>query len=117
MKASTHAQMGWSQLTSMQDTAASLTLWFESFINCKTCEARQSQHIYLWKSEIVVHIASVVGHIISRGGATHLQYADEAMIMVERLDLHSEPQVPSYKINYDNNKGCGHGYTFRKSNN
>jgi hypothetical protein len=37
----------------------------------------------LKKDKISGHISGVVGHLIPRGGITHLQYAHDTMIMVE----------------------------------
>jgi hypothetical protein len=39
------------------------------------------------KARMAGHISSVVGHIIHGGGVTHLQYADDTMIMVEGRKL------------------------------
>ena len=33
------------------------------------------------------HLSGVVGHLILGGGVTHLQYADDTMIIVEGIDL------------------------------
>jgi hypothetical protein len=41
----------------------------------------------LEKAKISGHISDVVGHLILGGGVTHLQYADDTMIMVEGLEL------------------------------
>jgi hypothetical protein len=41
----------------------------------------------LEKAKISGHISGVVGHLIPGGGITHLQYADDTMIMVEGLEL------------------------------
>ena len=41
----------------------------------------------LEKAKIAGHISGVVGHLIPRGGVTHLQYADDTMIMVEGSEL------------------------------
>jgi hypothetical protein len=41
----------------------------------------------LEKAKIDGHISSVVGHLIPGGGVTHLQYADDTMIMVEGSEL------------------------------
>jgi hypothetical protein len=41
----------------------------------------------LEKDKITGHILGVVGHLIPGGGVTHLQYADDTMIMVEGSDL------------------------------
>jgi hypothetical protein len=41
----------------------------------------------LEKAKISGHISSVVGHLIPGGGITHLQYADDTMIMVEGSEL------------------------------
>ena len=35
------------------------------------------------KAKMACHISGVVGHLIPGGGVTHLQYADDTMIMVE----------------------------------
>ena len=39
------------------------------------------------KAKTAGHISGVVGHLIPGGGITHLQYADDTMIMVERSEL------------------------------
>ncbi|XP_073360730.1 uncharacterized protein [Aegilops tauschii subsp. strangulata] len=39
------------------------------------------------KARMAGHLPGVVGHLIPRGGVTHLQYAEDAMIMIEGLDL------------------------------
>jgi hypothetical protein len=41
----------------------------------------------LEKAKISGHISGVVGHLIPGGGITHLQYADDTMIMVEGSEL------------------------------
>jgi hypothetical protein len=41
----------------------------------------------LEKAKISGHISGVVGHLILGGGVTHLQYADDTMIMVEGSEL------------------------------
>jgi hypothetical protein len=41
----------------------------------------------LEKAKISGHIFGVVGHLILGGGITHLQYADDTMIMVEGSEL------------------------------
>jgi hypothetical protein len=41
----------------------------------------------LEKAKISSHISGVVGHLIPGGGVTHLQYADDIMIMVEGSEL------------------------------
>jgi hypothetical protein len=41
----------------------------------------------LEKAKIAGHITGVVGHLIAGGGVTHLQYADDTMILVEGSDL------------------------------
>uniref|UniRef100_A0A453S1J2 Reverse transcriptase domain-containing protein n=1 Tax=Aegilops tauschii subsp. strangulata TaxID=200361 RepID=A0A453S1J2_AEGTS len=35
------------------------------------------------KAKLAGHLKGVVSHLIPDGGVTHLQYADDAMIMVE----------------------------------
>src|SRR4051794_21555513 len=39
------------------------------------------------KARVADHIHGVVGHLIPGGGVTHLQYADDTMIMIEGSDL------------------------------
>jgi hypothetical protein len=41
----------------------------------------------LEKAKISGHISGVVGHLILGGGITHLQYAEDTMIMVEGSEL------------------------------
>ena len=39
------------------------------------------------KAKMAGHISGVVGHLIPGGGITHLQYADDTMIVVEGSEL------------------------------
>jgi hypothetical protein len=65
------------------------------------------------------HISSVVGHLIPGGGVTHLQYADDIMIMVEgsELDIANRKflllcfeTMSGLKINFDKSEVVVMGY-------
>ena len=45
------------------------------------------------KAKMADHISGVVGHLIPGGGVTHLQYADDTMIMVEGSGLDIVNQI------------------------
>jgi hypothetical protein len=65
------------------------------------------------------HITGVVGHLIPGGGVTHLQYADDTMIMFEGSDLDIRntkflllcfEAMSGLKINFDESEVVVLGY-------
>jgi mannosylglycoprotein endo-beta-mannosidase len=73
----------------------------------------------LEKAKSSGHISGVVGHLIPGGGITHLQYADDTMIMVEgsELDLINLKflllcfeAMSGLKINFDKSEVVVMGY-------
>jgi hypothetical protein len=73
----------------------------------------------LEKAKIAGHISGVVGHLIPGGGVTHLQYADDTMIMVEgsALDIVNLKflllcfeEMSGLRINFDKSKVVILGY-------
>jgi hypothetical protein len=60
----------------------------------------------LEKAKIAGHISGVVGHLIPGGGVTHLQYADETMIMVEGSELDIINVVQSWTSVISNSFFC-----------
>ena len=78
------------------------------------------------KAKIAGHISGVVGHLIPGGGVTHLQYADDTMIMVEGLEhviinlkflLLCFEAMSGIKINFDKSEVMVVGFFLQKSNN
>src|SRR3954470_21478109 len=74
----------------------------------------------LEKAKISGHISGVVGHLIPSGGVTHLQYADDTMIMVEGSDLDIAnlkflllcfEAMSGLKINFDKSEVVVLGYS------
>ncbi|KAE8813270.1 hypothetical protein D1007_09539 [Hordeum vulgare] len=72
------------------------------------------------KAKLAGHLQGVVGHLIPGGGVTHLQYADDAMIMVEGSDsgtvhlkflLLSIDEMYGLKINFDKSEVVVLGYS------
>jgi hypothetical protein len=77
----------------------------------------------LEKAKISSHISGVLGHLIPGGGITHLQYAEDTMIMVEgsELDLVNLKfmllcfeAMPGLKINFDKSKVVVMGFNPEK---
>src|SRR3954447_14908770 len=74
----------------------------------------------LEKAKISGHLSGVVGHLIPGGGVTHLQYADDTMIMVEGSDLDIAnlkflllcfEAMSGLKINFDKSEVVVLGYS------
>lgn len=72
------------------------------------------------RAKIAGHISGVVGHLIPGGGITHLQYADDTMIMVEgtKLDIINLKflllcfeAMSGLKINFDKSEVVVMGYS------
>jgi hypothetical protein len=73
----------------------------------------------LERARISGHITGVVGHLIPGGGVTHLQYADDTMIMFEGSDLDIQntkflllcfEAMSGLKINFDKSEVVVLGY-------
>ncbi|KAE8811193.1 hypothetical protein D1007_11941 [Hordeum vulgare] len=72
------------------------------------------------KARLAAHILGVVGHLIPGGGVSHLQYADDTMIMVSGSDsdianlkflLLCFEEMSGLKINFDKSKVVVLGYS------
>lgn len=71
------------------------------------------------------HLLEVVGHLIPWGGVTHLQYADDTMIMVEGTDLDIVnlkflllyfEAMSGLKINFDKSEVVVLGFSAKSNN-
>jgi hypothetical protein len=74
----------------------------------------------LEKAKIFSHISGLVGHLIPIGGVTHLQYADDTMIMIEGSELDIAnlkflllcfETMSGLKINFDKREVVVMGYS------
>uniref|UniRef100_A0A453BV09 Reverse transcriptase domain-containing protein n=2 Tax=Aegilops tauschii subsp. strangulata TaxID=200361 RepID=A0A453BV09_AEGTS len=75
------------------------------------------------KAQRASHLKGVVGHLIPGDGVTHLQYADDTMIMVEGSDLDIVnlkfvllcfEAMSGLKINFDKSEVVVLGYSAAK---